>query len=109
MTSLRTFLASARAELPQATLACGASLFFSLSALTVLISLAASQAMLGASALCYSVHLLRDRPAVHFLPLKLPLALFCLGTVLSVFAAANPAAGWFVVRKLVLFLILLWA
>jgi len=105
--SLRNFLASARAELPQATFARWASLFFTLSALTFLISLAASQAMLGASALCYSIHLLRDRPEVHFPPIKLPLALFCLGTVLSVFNAENPDVGWFAVRKLVLFTILL--
>jgi putative inorganic carbon (HCO3(-)) transporter len=105
--SLRNFLASARAELPQATFARWASLFFTVSVLTFLISLAASQAMLGASGLCYSIHLLHDRPHVHFPPIKLPLALFCLGTILSVLAAANPDVGWFAVRKLVLFLVLL--
>jgi putative inorganic carbon (HCO3(-)) transporter len=105
--SLRTFLASARAELPRATFARWASLFFTLSVLTFLISLAASQAMLAVSALFYAVHLLRARPEVHFPPIKLPLALFSLGTVLAVFGAENPAVGWFAVRKLVLFLILL--
>jgi putative inorganic carbon (HCO3(-)) transporter len=105
--SLRTFLASARAELPQATFARWASLFFTLSVLTFLISLAVSQAMLGVSALFYAIHLLRERPGLHFPPIRLPLALFCLGTVLSVFGAENPDVGWFAVRKLVLFVILL--
>jgi O-antigen ligase len=105
--SLRTFLASARTEFPQAMFARWASLFFTLSVLTFLISLAASQAMLAASALFYAIHFLRERPGLHFPPIRLPLALFCLGTVLSVFAAENPDVGWFAVRKLVLFVILL--
>lgn len=107
MISLRNFLASTRAELPQATYARWASLFFTLSVLTFLISLTASQAMLGVSALFYAIHLLRGRSDIHFPPIKLPLALFCLGTVLSVFNAENPDVGWFAVRKLVLFTILL--
>ncbi len=44
-----------------------------------------------------------------FPPIKLPLALFCLFTVNSVFWATNTATGWFAVRKLVLFLIILLA
>lgn len=107
MTQLRDLVGSACAELPAATLARWASIFFTLSVLTFLISLAASQALLVASALVYAVHLLRQRPAVHFPPVKLPLALFCLFSILSVFWAANRTVGWFAVRKLILFLILL--
>jgi len=105
--SFPAFLASARAELPGATFARWASIFFSLSVLTFLLSLTAAQAFLALAAVCYAIHLLRARPAIHFPPVKLPLALFSLGTVLSIFWAANPAVGWFAVRKLVLFLILL--
>jgi O-antigen ligase len=105
--SLYDFLASARAELPAATYARWASIFFSLSVLTFLLSLAAAQAFLALAAVFYAVHLLRARPAIHFPPVKLPLALFSLGTVVSIFWAANPAVGWFAVRKLVLFVILL--
>jgi O-antigen ligase len=43
------------------------------------------------------------------MPVKLPLALFCVLSLVSVFWAANPTAGWFAVRKLVLFLIWLLA
>jgi hypothetical protein len=105
--SFHAFLASAHAELPRATFARWASVFFSLSVLTFLLSLAVAQALLGLAALCYAVHLLREPRAISFPPVKLPLALFCLGTVLSVFWAANPTVGWFAVRKLVLFVILL--
>jgi O-antigen ligase len=105
--SFPALLASARAELPGATCARWASIFFSLSVLTFLLSLTAAQAFLALAAVCYAVHLLRERPTLCFPPVMLPLALFCLGTVVSVFWAANPAAGWFAVRKLVLFVILL--
>ena len=53
--------------------------------------------------------LLRDKPAIAFPPVKLPLLLFCALTVLSVICASAPTPGWFAVRKLVLFLILLLA
>jgi len=105
--SFPAFLASARAELPGAIFARWASIFFSLSVLTFLLSLTAAQAFLALAAACYAIHLLRERPAIHFPPVKLPLALFSLGTVVSIFWAANPAVGWFAVRKLVLFVILL--
>lgn len=109
MTSYRELFASARAGLPPAHLARWASISFSLSVLVFLISLAASQAFLFAAAVLYAAHLLRDRPQVSFLPVKLPLALFSITTVLSVFWAANPIVGWFAVRKLVLFVIWLLA
>ena len=107
MISFHALLASARAELPRATFARWASIFFSLSVLTFLLSLAAAQAFLALAAVCYTVHLLRDHPSVYFPPVKLPLGLFCLGTLISVLWAANPTVGWFAVRKLVLFVILL--
>ena len=109
MTSLRELTASARAELPAAGLARWASVFFSLSVLMFLLSLAAAQALLAAASVAYAAHLLRDGPPIKFLPIKVPLALFCLTTLISLWFAANPTAGWFVVRKLVLFLILLLA
>lgn len=86
-----------------------ASFLFTLSVLTILISIAASQALLAASSLCFALHLWRNRPALRFPPVLIPLLLFCLATVLSVLWAPNSAVGWFAVRKLVLFLILLLA
>ena len=106
MASFQPLSASARAFLPGTSLARWASVFFSLSVLSFLISLAASQAFLTGAALIYAAHLLRDRPEIHFPPVKLPLILFCLGTILSVLWAANTTVGWFAVRKLVLFVIL---
>jgi putative inorganic carbon (hco3(-)) transporter len=106
---LRRFLSSARVELPAEPLARWASVFFSLSVLSLLISLAAAQAFFSLSGLVYAIHLLRHRSRISFPPVKLPLVLFCLATVTSVFFAANPAAGWLAVRKLVLFLIVLLA
>jgi len=103
------FLSSARAELPSEPLARWASVFFSFSVLSIVISLAAAQAFLSLAALVYAMHVLRRRPRISFPPVKLPLALFCLATVVSVFFATNPAAGWLAVRKLVLFLIILLA
>ena len=52
-------------------------------------------------------HLFRNRPAISFPPVKLPLLLFCLATFNSILWAEHPAVGWIAVRKLVLFLILL--
>ena len=109
MTSLRELTAPARAALPAASLARWASIFFSLSVLTFLISLAAAEAFLAAASVAYFAHLLRDRPVIKFPPVKVPLALFCLTTLVSVWYAASPAAGGFAVRKLALFLILLLA
>ncbi len=109
MTSLRELTVPARAVLPAASLARWASIFFSSSVLTFLISLAAAEAFLAAASVAYFAHLLRDRPVIKFPPVKVPLALFCLTTLVSVWYAANPAAGGFAVRKLALFLILLLA
>jgi O-antigen ligase len=71
-----------------------------------LISLAACQAFLALAALCYVAHVWHDKPAVQFPPIKLPLAIFCLWTVISMLFAENSAAGGFAIRKLVLFVIL---
>ena len=109
MTSLRDLIGLAPAAVPAGPLLRWASILFSLSVLTILLSLAASEAFLIASALLYAAHLLRHPSPPHFPPVKLPLALFCLTTLISIGWAENPTTGWFVVRKLVLFLILLLA
>ena len=107
MTSLRGFIESWWTELPHATAARWAALFFSLHILTLLISVTATQAFLAAATVAYLTHLLRSRPTISFPPLKLPLLLFCLTTLNSILWAEHPAGGWVAVRKLVLFLILL--
>jgi O-antigen ligase len=107
VTSLRGFIESWWTELPHATAARWAALFFSFHILTVLLSVAVSQAFLAAATVAYLTHLLRNRPTISFPPLKLPLLLFCLTTLNSILWAEHPAAGWVAVRKLVLFLILL--
>ncbi|MHB8652302.1 MAG: O-antigen ligase family protein [Terriglobia bacterium] len=100
---------AARVELPAQTLARWASIFLSLSVLTVLISLAASQAFLVLAAAVYAAHLIHTKSAPDFPVVKLPLTLFCLLSILSIFWAENPTVGWFAVRKLILFLIILLA
>ena len=107
MTSLRGFIESWWTELPHATAARWAALFFSLHILTLLISVTVTQAFLAAATVAYLTHLLRSRPTISFPPLKLPLLLFCLTTLNSILWAEHPAGGWVAVRKLVLFLILL--
>ena len=101
-------LRSAWNELPAPPLARWASLFFSLSVLTYLISLAASQFFLAVAGICFAAHLLRARPALRFPPVKAPMLLFCFLTFLAVWWAADPSVGWTAIRKLVLFLILLF-
>ena len=107
MTSLRGLIESWWTELPHATAARWAALFFSLHILTLLISVTATQAFLAAATVAYLTHLLRSRPTISFPPLKLPLLLFCLTTLNSILWAEDPAGGWVAVRKLLLFLILL--
>lgn len=101
----------ARAALPRDPLARWASIFFSASALTFLISIAASQSFLALATLLYFAGLLaaHPKPRIGFPPVKLPLALYCIFTVVSIFFAENKAIGGFAVRKLALFLILLLA
>jgi hypothetical protein len=124
VTSLGDLLEAARAELPAPTWAHWGSVLFSLSVLTFLISLAAAQALLLLASIFYiadvlrclpaadrktrsALHGPRDRTTVSFPPVKLPLALFCLFTLGSIAWAENPTVGWFAVRKLTLFVILL--
>jgi putative inorganic carbon (hco3(-)) transporter len=107
VTSLRGFIESWWTELPHATAARWAALFFSLHVLTLLISVTVTQAFLAAASVAYLTHLLRSRPTISFPPLKLPLLLFCLTTLNSILWAEHPAGGGVAVRKLVLFLILL--
>jgi O-antigen ligase len=107
VTSSRGYIESWWTELPHAAAARWALLFFSLHILTLLISIAASQAFLAAATVAYLTHLLRLRPAISFPPVKLPLLLFCLATFNSILWAEHPAVGWTALRKLVLFLILL--
>ena len=109
MISVENILDRACGELPKPTFMRWAAVLFTLFVLTLQISIAASQAFLAGAAVLYVIHLLQARPEVLFLPVKLPLALFCVLSVVSVFWAANPATGWFAVRKLVLFLIWLLA
>jgi O-antigen ligase len=82
---------------------------FTLSVWTYVVSLGASEALLFMAGTAYAAHLLRDKPMIGFPPIIVPLLLFCALTVLSVVFASAPTAGWFAVRKLVLFLILLLA
>ena len=109
MKSFRDLEASVWAALPGPGLARWAAVFFSLTIFTCLISLSVSEGLLAASGLVYAIYLLRDSPRVGFPPVKLPLALFCLLSILPVFWASNPTVGWFAVRKLLLFLIWLLA
>jgi len=98
-----------RADLPRTSLARWASLSFSLSVLTYLFSIAITQSFLALAGVLFAAHLLRHRPRLNFPPIKAPLLLFCLFTVISVLWATNRGAGLFAVRKLVLFLIILMA
>jgi putative inorganic carbon (hco3(-)) transporter len=96
-------------ELPEPALLRWSSLFFTLCALTLLISVAACQFFLTLAGICYAVDLLRRPRAPYFPNVKLPLALYCLLTAVSMGFAANPAAGGNVIRKLTLFVIMLLA
>jgi len=107
--SVENFLDRTCGELPGAPLLRWAAVFFTLFVLTLQISIAASQACLAAAGLLYVIHLVKAHPPIAFLPVKLPLALFCVLSLVSVFWAANPTAGWFAVRKFVLFFIWLLA
>jgi len=107
--SVENILERTCGELQRAPLARWAAVLFTLFVLTLQISIAASQAFLAGAGVLYVVYLLRARPPVLFIPIKLPLALFCGLSLLSVFWATSPTAGWFAVRKLDLFLIWLFA
>ena len=86
-----------------------AALFFYLSVLSFLLSVAVAQIFFSIAGICYAVDLLRRPRVPNFPPVKLPLFLFCFFTVLSIGWAENPTVGWTAVRKLTLFLIILMA
>lgn len=109
VTCLNEVFRTAWNELPAPRWARWSSLFFSLSVLTFLLSIAASQSLLALAGICFAVHLLRDRPGLRFPPVKAPLLLFCGLTVVSVLAAADSSVGGTAVRKFVLFAIMLLA
>ena len=109
MKRLRKSIESLGLELPRETFAWWASVFFTLSVLSYLISIAASQTFLAAAGLVYAAGWIRHRDPLRFPPLGWPVVLFCGWTVLSVLGSSDPRVGWFAVRKLVLFLILLFA
>jgi putative inorganic carbon (hco3(-)) transporter len=95
-----------RTGLPPEPLARWASVFFTLCVATMLVSVAASQTFFALSGVCYAAHLL-SRPSVpHFVPIKLPMALFCLTTIIPIFWSENPYVSGFDIKKLVLFVIL---
>lgn len=96
-------------ELPTAPVAKWAAILFSFFVLTLQISIAASQIFFTAAGILYFIHLLQARPEVHFPPVKLSLALFCILTLIAIVLATNPIAGLVVFRKFVLFLIWLLA
>lgn len=91
------------------TLARWASIFFSLSVLSYIFSIAITQSFLFLAAVTYAVHLFRDHPRITFPHIKLPLLLFCFFTIISAFWAETPAASGYPIRKLVLFIIILLA
>jgi putative inorganic carbon (hco3(-)) transporter len=96
-------------ELPQETFARWASVILSLSILAILFSIAIAQAFLALAGLTYLLGWIRRRRPMAFPPIGWPILLFSLLTVLSVLGAPNQAVGWFAVRKLVLFLIIVLA
>ena len=107
--SVENILERTCGELPKPLFARWAAVLLTLFVLTLQISIAASQAFLAGAGVLYVIHLLRARPRVLFLPVKLPLALFCVLSVVSSLWATNPTVAWFAIRKLVLFLIWLLA
>ena len=73
------------------------------SAVTILVSIAVSQILLALAVAA----LLMSGEKLRLPPIKLPLALFMLGTVISLAFSAQPAAGLPQIRKFYVFLILL--
>ena len=110
MSVLNQAVVSTRGKRSEQTLAIWASLLFAFAISTLLISIAASEAFLVASLIAYIFDVLGARQGrgsiaglVAFPPVKIPLALFCLFSVISIYWAENSAVGWLAVRKFVLF------
>jgi putative inorganic carbon (hco3(-)) transporter len=74
----------------------------------MLLSIAAAQIFFSLAGVSYAADLVRRPRVPDFPPVKLPLALFCIFTALSIVGAENPIVGWTVVRKLTLLLIILF-
>jgi hypothetical protein len=74
----------------------------------MLLSIAAAQTFFSLAGVCYAADLVCRPRVPAFPPLKLPLALFCIFTALSIGWAENPIVGWTVVRKLTLLFIILF-
>ncbi len=109
MNNIDSILKRTFGELPQAPVAKWAAILFSFFVLTLQISIAASQIFLTAAGILYLIHFFQARPEVNFPLVKLPLALFCILTLIAIVLATNPIAGLFVFRKFVLFFIWLLA
>jgi len=107
--SVAEFVRCGRTALPHGSLPSVAAIFFSLSVLSLVISLSAAQLFLAGSGVVYATYLVRNRPRFWFPPIALPIIFFSAFTVLSVLEATNSAVGWFAVRKLVLFVVVLLA
>jgi putative inorganic carbon (HCO3(-)) transporter len=73
------------------------------SAVSILFSIAVSQTLMG---IAFAVLLFSDLP-LRLPPIKLPLGLFMIGTVISLLASVDPRSGTPQIRKFFVFLILL--
>jgi O-antigen ligase len=73
------------------------------SAISILFSIAVSQTLMG---IAFAVLLFSDLP-LRLPPIKLPLGLFMIGTVISLLASVDPRSGTPQIRKFFVFLILL--
>ena len=108
MAKIQRLIGDLGRDFPGPSLLRWASICFSLCVVFLPVSVAASQTLLALAGLLYAVDLLRRPRVPCFPPVKVPLALFCFFTVLSIRWAEDPAVGWVVVRKLVLLLIILF-
>ena len=91
--SVENILERTCGELPRPPFLRWAAVLFTLFVLTLQISIAASQALLAGAGVLYVIHLLQARPRVLFLPVKLPLALFCVLSSGFDFLGGEPHSG----------------
>jgi O-antigen ligase len=96
-------------DLPPQPLARWAAAAFTFCIWSLVISIAVNQIFLGLAGVLYAAHLLAEKPGrIIFPPIRLPLMLYVLATVISIFFAENPAAGGYEIRKMTLLLLLLF-
>ena len=107
MLSLRAISLSIQRFLPEPLLARYASLAFSLSVLSFLVSIAVAQTALAVSVVLFVVHLGNSRLAVRTPRVLLPLLAFCVTTLFSALLSSDLLLSAYAVRKLILFVILL--